>query len=355
MDDKVNSFLKNYIQAYQSSKETWNEGDSCVLLVCIHCFEATGSPFYKEFVLQYLDARVMDDGSIPTLAAHAYSLDGFNAGKALFFAFHMTGEQKYKSAIDFHMKRLLAYPRCECGNFVHKEQSPAEIWLEDLYMTMPFYMAYERDYDAFSRLGDISSQFKNVRRSMFDEQKKLYVSGYDESRQKPWCDRTTGLSKNCFLRAIGGYMMALVDCIELCDEQLYEHFRLLVDLLREALKGLLQYQDHASHLFYQLVDQQDKPGNELDTSGSAMIAYTILKGVRLHVLDEKYRKIGIQMFESLVSCALQEKNGILYWMSPENRQDERVQCDLSEEKCEKDNIGAGAFMMAAAEMNDLWR
>ncbi len=39
----------------------------------------------------------------------------------------------------------------------------------------------------------------------------------------------------------------------------------------------MQYQDEKTKLFYQLVDMPELEGNYLETSGSAMIAYAILK------------------------------------------------------------------------------
>ena len=53
-----------------------------------------------------------------------------------------------------------------------------------------------------------------------------------------------------------------------------------------------------SKLFYQLVDMPELEGNYLETSGSAMIAYAILKGCRLGILqEEKWRRRGEEIFE----------------------------------------------------------
>ena len=67
------------------------------------------------------------------------------------------------------------------------------------------------------------------------------------------------------------------------------------------LRGVLRYQDPESKLFYQLIDLPDEPGNYLETSGTAMIAYSILKACRLGVLlSEKYRHIGEEILAELL-------------------------------------------------------
>ena len=357
VNEKVAQYAECYIRNFKPFKEKWNYEDGCVLTASICLYQATHNSLYKDFVIDYLDQRVMENGSIPSFSEEQYSLDDLNTGKALFFAFHETGNSKYEKAIGFHIKRLLEHPRCGCGNFWHKEIYPNQIWLDGLYMAQPVYMAYEKEYDTYSRLGDISSQFRNVRKYMFNEEKQLYYHGYDESRLQPWSNPDTGVSPNFWLRAIGWYLMALVDCIELCSEQLYEHYRCLIDLLREAVRGVLKYQDKSTHLFYQLVDLPDLQGNYLETSGSAMIAYSIMKGVRLHVLNDRYLQDGLNIYHGLLEHALSEENGLLHLnhickgagLGPGEKRNGSREYYLSEEICSDDCKGAAALMMAAAE------
>ena len=357
MMERVESYISSFLQDYQDYKTSWNYEDGCVLVGAIRLYEATQKEAYRKFVLSYLDRRVEPDGTIPSFSVSQYSIDNINAGKALFFGLKETGEEKYRKAIEFHMERLKGHPRCKCGNFWHKEVYPNQIWLDGLYMAQPFYMAYEKEFDHYAHLSDITSQFQNVRKYLYDSSKGLYYHGFDESRQQPWCDPQTGLSKNFWLRAMGWYLMALVDCIELCSEELYEHYRVLVDILREAITGLLKYQDPETGLFYQVIDHPEVDGNYLETSGSAMVACSILKGVRLGALDEKYRETGIRIFESLVQRELRETDGTLHLcdicrvagLGPGEKRDGSIAYYLSEEICMDDSKGVGPFFMAYAE------
>src|SRR5690606_31148846 len=128
--------------------------------------------------------------------------------------------------------------RCENGSFWHKEIYPWQIWLDGLYMALPFYMDYEMRFDGESQVADIMLQFDNARLCLFDDEKKLSYHACDERREQPWADRKTGCSPNFWLRSMGWYLMAMADCLELIDEQMYEHKRHLEELFREAVRGL---------------------------------------------------------------------------------------------------------------------
>ena len=354
----IKAYTKAFLAAYKPYKAYWNYEDGCVLKGCIDAYRATGDQDYRDFVLRYLETYVMPDGSIPNYESHKYNIDSINCGKALYFGLDETGDERYRKAIEFHMGRLKTHPRCQCGNFWHKENYPNQIWLDGLYMAQPFYMEYEARFDGMAHVQDIINQFRNVRRYLYDEEKGLNYHAWDEAKIQPWCNKKTGRSPNFWLRSTGWYLMALIDCIGLCPEMLYEHYRALVDLFRESLRGVLPYQAEDG-LFCQVIDHPDAEGNYTETSGSAMIAYALLKGVRLGVLNpEKYLPIGKRVFEALADTKLKanaegkaELTDICWvaGLGPGEKRDGSVAYYLSEPRVSDDSKGVGPFMMAWAE------
>lgn len=356
----IQQYFQHYLAGYAPYKKYWNYEDGCILKACIDLYQATGDRLYRDFVIDYVSAYVDEDGKIINYEMRQYNIDSINSGKALFFAYEATGEERYRKAIEFHMQRLREHPRCTCGNFWHKQLYPNQIWLDGLYMAQPFYMAYEAKFDGMANVADIVSQFKNVRKYLYNTEKGLNYHAYDEAKVQFWADKETGLSKNFWLRSTGWYLMALIDCIGLCSEQLYEHYRALVDIFRESMRGVLQYQA-ADGLFYQVIDHPEAEGNYTEASGSSMIAYSLLKGVRLGVLDaEKYLPIGQQVFESLVNNKLTvEEDGVvrltdICWVAglgPDKnpQRDGSVAYYLSEPKKSDDSKGVGPFIMAYSE------
>lgn len=355
----IRAFLNDFLASYNPYKKYWNYEDGCVLKGCIDLYRATGDVQYKDFVMKYLEEHVMPDGGIPNYELRQYNIDSINSGKALFFALEETGDARYRTAIEFHMQRLREHPRCACGSFWHKQLYPNQIWLDGLYMAQPFYMQYEMQFGRMSNVSDIAQQFGNVRRWLYDEEKGLNYHAYDEAKVQFWADKETGLSKNFWLRSTGWYLMALIDCIDLCSEQLYEHYRAMVDIFRESMRGLLRWQDEETGLFYQVIDRADVTDNYLETSGSAMAAYALLKGVRLGVLDaEKYLPAAKRVFEALVSYKLVTgEDGrqhlqdicLMAGLGPKETRDGSVEYYLSEPRVCDDSKGVGPFMMAYAE------
>ncbi len=354
----VQAFTLEFLKRFQPYKTYWNYEDGCVLKGCIDLYRATGEAVYRDFVLNYLNTFVAEDGSIPNYEMRQYNIDSINCGKALYFGLDETGDERYRKAIEFHMQRLREHPRCDCGNFWHKELYPHQIWLDGLYMAQPFYMNYEVRYGGLAHVSDITKQFKNVRKYLFNAEKGLNYHACDLRKVQPWADKTTGCSQNFWLRSTGWYLMALIDCIDLCPEMLYEHKRALIDLFRESIRGVLRYQDEKTGLFYQVIDHGHNPDNYLETSGSSMIAYALFKAVRLDVLNpEKYLPMARKTFDGLVSEKLyQDESGwhlggicAVAGLGPGEKRDGSVAYYLSEPIVADDSKGVGPFMMAWAE------
>ena len=133
----IQQYFQRFLANYTPYKKYWNYEDGCVLKGCIDLYHATGDVLYRDFVLDYVSAYVATDGSIPNYEMRQYNIDSINSGKALFFALEETGEERYRKAIEFHMQRLREHPRCQCGNFWHKQLYPNQIWLDGLYMAQP--------------------------------------------------------------------------------------------------------------------------------------------------------------------------------------------------------------------------
>ena len=357
---KAENYIREYLTEYQNYKDYWNYEDGCVLIGAKQLYEATGEEGYFTFIETYLKHFVMDDGTISHYQTDKFNIDSINSGKILFFMYEKTGEEKYRKAIEFVMDQLRKHPRCKCGNFFHKQIYPNQIWLDGLYMAQPFYMEYETKFDKKEQYNDIINQFENVQKYLYDKDKGLCYHACDEAKVQFWSDKETGCSANFWLRSMGWYLMALVDTMDVMSIEIYEQYRKLQDIFKLMLKGILHYQDEETGLFYQVIDRSDVEGNYLETSGSAMIGYAIMKACRMGILlKEKYEPIGTGIFESLIENKLQEENSSMHLkgicemagLGPENRpeRDGSVSYYLSEKIVDDDPKGVGPFMMAYAQ------
>ena len=215
--------------------------------------------------------------------------------------------KKYLRAIQFTYEHVKSQPRTEAGNFWHKLIYPHQVWLDGIYMMQPFYTRYETMYNNKINYDDIVGQIKLVKKIMYDEKSNLYYHAYDESKSMFWANKETGLSKHFWLRAIGWYLAGIIDVYSYMeDESLRKE---LSEILKTSVDGLLRYQDESSKMFYQIVDLKDRSPNYLETSGSLLASYAILKGSRLGALPESYSNIGEEIFEGVVSSKLTEVDG----------------------------------------------
>lgn len=356
---KFEKYVTSYLKNYKNAKTNWNYEDGCVLMGSVMLYEVTGNTFYKDFIVNYMKDFINEDGSINHFEKEQYNIDSINTGKILFFLYNETKEEKYRKAIDTIMEQLKTHPRTKSNNFWHKNIYPNQIWLDGLYMAQPFYMAYETNFNNKENYRDIINQFENTRKYLYNADKQLYYHGYDEARVQPWADKETGLSKNFWLRAMGWYLMALIDTMDEMSEEIFEQYKMLESLFKEGISGILQYQDEESKLFYQIIDRKDVSNNYLETSGSAMVAYAILKGCRMGALQkEKYQHIGEEIVISLLDNKLILVDNELKLsdmcsvagLGPGETRDGSVEYYLSEPIVCDDHKGTGAFMMAYAQM-----
>jgi unsaturated rhamnogalacturonyl hydrolase len=344
----------NIESIHQGKKPAWNYIDGCMMNSLYSMYKQTGDKKYLDFIDKFVDYYVFEDGTIRGYALETYNLDNLNEGRILFDLYAETGKEKYNKAIELLHKQIEGQPRIEIGNFWHKKIYPNQVWLDGIYMAQVFYTRYvgERGNKDYS---DIVRQFTNVYENMYDKEKRLYYHGWDYSKQAFWADKTTGRSKSFWLRAIGWYTVGLVDVIGYMAEYGADARAKLCEIFKQTIEGLERYIDPEKKMFYQVVDQMGREGNYLETSGSAMIAYAMMKGARLGIIDKRFAAVGQDVFNGICNQYLTSSNGTLNLggiclvagLGPENnpRRNGTFEYYISEPIVENVAKVTGAFVM----------
>lgn len=337
----------------------WNYIDGCMITGILELYEITGEARYLDFADRFLSGFVEEDGSIRTYDVEEYSLDNVNPAKNLITMYGLTGKEKYRKAIELVRSQLSTMPRTPEGNFWHKLIYPNQVWLDGIYMALPFYMEYEKRFDAQKDCQDIGRQIANVEIRMRDPKTGLYYHGYDASRKMYWADPDTGCSPNFWLRAEGWFIRGLVDVLEIMkDLPMQAESVHLQHMLLDLARALSKYQD-PSGLWYQLIALPELEGNYLETSGTALISAALLKAVRLGFLPESFRAIGEKAFYGIVDHRL-TKNAdgtpcvtgicLVAGLGGEQHRDGSVAYYLSEPVVQNDAKGVGPLLLAYTEM-----
>lgn len=287
-------------------KSGWTYIDGCMMVGLTTLYLQTRDEKLFEYIKNYIDPIVPEDGKIKILYYNNYNeytttgrdSDPCNEAKVLFLLYHKTKEEKYLKAIHYMHNQVKNLPRVE-GNFWHKDKYPNQIWLDGLYMIQPFYAQWEKEFNHGESFNDIVFQLENCFNLTWEESRQLMIHGYDgnyrdSNKRMIWANPFNGHSKIVWLRACGWYEMALIDCYEIIEDSVLRER--IANLIQKTIDGLLMYLDSERKMFWQVVDEPKKKGNYLETSGTLMIAYTILKAVRFGVLSNKYKEIGEEIF-----------------------------------------------------------
>ncbi len=300
-------------------KSGWTYIDGCMMVGLAGLYNYTKDEEIFEYIKNFMSPLVPEDGRVKIKFYDNYNnytdfgidSDPCNMAKVLYLLYDKTKEDKYLKAINYFMdEQVRKLPRVE-GNFWHKIKYYNQIWLDGLYMIQPFFAEYTKRYEENRSYYDIVYQLKHAFEVTWDDKRKLNVHGYDGMYKDPnnkviWSDPNNGQSPMVWLRACGWYIMALIDCYEIIDD---DFLRLTIkDLIKKTIDGLLLYLDRDSNMFYQVVDMPEKERNYLETSGTIMVCYTILKSVRLNALDKSYQKIGLDIFNGICDTYFKQED-----------------------------------------------
>lgn len=274
-----------------STKPTWNYCHGLVCSALAQAWQHTGNERYYQYIRQYADDMIEADGTIKTYRLESYNIDKVNSGKFLFPLYAHTHEDKYKKAIAILRQQMVTHPRTSEGGFWHKQVYPHQMWLDGLYMGAPFLAQYAVVFHEPDLLNDVAKQFMLIDQHLYHAEKGLYYHGWDEQRAQPWADKQTGLSANFWGRGMGWYAMALVDALDFFPKD-HPHRQDLLRITEKVAQGIARYQDPATGLWYQVLDQGGREGNYLESSASVMFVYFLTKALQQGYINPSYTGVA---------------------------------------------------------------
>jgi unsaturated rhamnogalacturonyl hydrolase len=360
------------LQSYPTERWKWHYEHALVIKAIAAAEAAAAVPAVKQF--QDIDRAWVDHfvtasgdietyrGDIETYHQEEYNLDLVNPGKLLFPLYRRTGEERYAAAIRRLREQLKCQPRTPSGGFWHKKIYPNQMWLDGLYMAGPFYAEYAATFEepriADAIFDDIACQFGLIEQHARDPRTGLLYHAWDESKTQQWANPETGCSPHFWGRAIGWYLMAMVDILDFLPEAHAFH-PVLLGYLNRLAQAMIRFQDPHTGLWYQVVDLPGRPGNYLETSVSAMLVYGLAKAVRKCWLDPAFLSNAQHSFEGLLEhkvrieadgglrlegiCSVAGLGGTPY-------RDGSFAYYVQEPVAANDFKGVGPFILAALEM-----
>lgn len=332
---------------------------------------------YKEgnnAILDYLKeypAKMIDEkGNITGYKYEDFNLDNVRTAKFILRMHNLFPSKGTEKALKTLFKQLQNQPRTKEGVYWHKAIYANQVWLDGIFMGLPFYCNYAvqtmKPKKAEKYLNDAVDQMVKTDYRTYDEKTQLWKHAWDETHQQFWANKKDGKSQHCWARALGWYVMAMTECLDAMPEN-YARRQEVIDLLNKAMKSVVKYQDKKTGVWYDVLDvKSDK--NYLESTASSMFAYVLLKGYRKGYLSEEYLKAGVKAYNgilkqfikvnadktiSLTRCCAVSGLGPgpgPYVKKPNYKRDGSFEYYMSEPICDNDAKGVGPFIWASLEM-----
>jgi unsaturated rhamnogalacturonyl hydrolase len=334
-------------------EKRWHYHQGVFLYGVYRLWERTGKEEYYQYFKAYVDYLVDEHGNF---YFRRDELDAIQAGLLLFPLYRQTWEDRYAIAAKKLRHLLNTLNKTSEGGFWHKDKYPYQMWLDGLYMAGPFTVKYAKLFQEPELIELVLLQEALMRKHTRDEQSGLYYHAWDESGQTSWSDPETHCSPEFWGRSIGWYAMALVDILEDLPES-HPRRSVLISVLQDLVDSLLRYQDEESGLWYQIVDQGDRPDNWLETSASCLFLYAMAKGMNLGYFTRDMTEAVKKGYEGLIRHKVEWSSGQALRLTDIciGTSAGHYAYYVEREKSTNDLHGVGAFIMALLEIDRLFR
>jgi unsaturated rhamnogalacturonyl hydrolase len=282
--------LQEWPEPERMTTKGWEYTNGIVMHGLEKVYEKTSDTRYLAYIKRFVDFHVDRDGNVDLGKEH--NLDRIQPGVLLLLLYEQTGDNTYRLAANRVRAAVHGFPRNASGGFWHKARYPDEMWVDGIYMAQPFLVKYGRLFgDEQSCFDTAVGQVKLISRHVQDPRTGLVRHAWDEDRNAAWADPQTGLAPEIWSRGAGWFAMALVDILRFRPAD-HPGVPELMAILQKLAEGLKQTQDLRTGLWFQVMDQGNRPDNWLETSGSAMFVYALKLGVDNGYLDRSNLEVA---------------------------------------------------------------
>jgi unsaturated rhamnogalacturonyl hydrolase len=311
---------------------------------------------YFHYIVKWVDLFIDEDGvfDTQTYTPGAYVLDSILPGRVLIALYNETRQDKYRNAAQALIEQLRTQPRTSDGGYWHKQIYPNQMWLDGIYMADLFSVEFARTFGQPEWFDEAVHQITLIHQHTHDPETGLLYHGWDETKTRIWAHPERGTSPEFWGRAVGWYVMALVDCLEVLPKD-HRGRGGVLSILRSLAAGLARYQHPDTGAWYQVLDKREQADNWPETSCTVMIATAFAKGVRLGFLDPSYQARAQHAYRYVVEqCVHFDQDGQCYLTGIVTVGSLRENADynyyVTSQQRTNDFKGIGAFLYASLEI-----
>ncbi len=301
------SEMKRVPQSYLldfSTRPKWSYVMGIELEAMLDTYLKYGGEEILSYCKEYTDTMINAKGDIRGYNILDYNLDNIRTGHFVARMYELYPEKKNWIAMQTMMKQMEDQPRTKEGVYWHKAVYAYQVWLDGIFMGLPYRVftanKFYKPKDALPIYDDAVDQIKKTYERTLDPKTGLNRHAWDETTEMFWADKKTGLSQHCWGRAQGWYTMALIELLDALPED-YARRTEVIEILKKDFDAILKWQDKKTGVWYQVMDSPKRKGNYLESTCSAMFAYSLLKAYRKGYVGAKYRDAGIRAYRGILN------------------------------------------------------
>jgi unsaturated rhamnogalacturonyl hydrolase len=285
----------------EDPEPAWRYSSSFAVHAIARLGVETGNQRYLDYAKAYAEPFIEDNGDIDhdSYDAKKYRLDDILPGRVLLLLYEQTRDPRCLVGPRELIEQLKSQPRTSDGGYWHKQVYPNQMWLDGIFMDCPFMAEYARDAKEPAWFDEAAKQILIISKHMRDPKTGLYYHGWDASKKEKWADKQTGLSKCFWGRAVGWYVMGIVETLIAMPEDHPKRGEVL-DVFRDLADAIGKVQDPQTGVWWQVLDQGDRAGNYLESSASSMFVYALAAGARRGYLDSRHAAAAQRGYEGIV-------------------------------------------------------
>ena len=292
----------------------WSYYNGVVFEGLQYLYEVTGKEIYKNYVIEYLSAMIDANGNWAvctnneekTAAGYVdyHGADCYKTASLLLDAYDLTRDDRYLTMakelyLDLnendndHVVLL-----DEAGyNYRHTWSSDPDLdlWLDGLYMILPFRAEYAKYIDDQEELDLIVDRLSWVSENMYNDDNGLFYHAANSD------DENSG---TYWLRSIGWYAAAIADVMDSVSEA---DRAVLAKQLVKLADGLWDRQG-INGMWLNNLAAAESDSNPYETSGTALVCYAVLKAVNNGWIEEAYADMAIKGFVGICENKLEDNN-----------------------------------------------
>jgi len=285
----------------------WSYYNGVVFEGLEYVYEVTNESVYKDYVVEYMSSLIDANGewtvcsnSTKTCAGYDpnHGADCYKTASLLLDAYEMTGDSRYLTRAGKLYADLDSaagkYSLSNAGyNFRHTWSSDPtpDLWLDGLYMILPFRAEYAKHIGDTEELDLIVSRLQWVSDYMYNTSTRLFYHAADSAESS---------SKTYWLRSMGWYAAAMVDVM---DSMSGSNLTAMKAQLAKMVDGMRGWQN-SNGMWLNNVTGTVASNNPYEPSGTALIGYAIMKAVNRGWLDDSYLDMATNALAGICNVKL---------------------------------------------------